>query len=52
MIDERIVLLLEGGVRDPGHYRKLLVRVGELGEEGDQILEAVYGRGLAVPPLP
>ena len=40
VIDQRVILLLEAGMRNAGHHREMLVRVRQLGEERDQILKA------------
>src|SRR5437667_5134784 len=40
VIDDRIVLLLQRGVRDAGHHGELLVRVRQLFEEFYEVLEA------------
>src|SRR5215207_11305016 len=37
MLDDLVVLLLQGRVGDSRHHRKLLVRVGQAREERDQV---------------
>src|SRR5829696_2449472 len=40
VLDDLVVLLLQGGMRDPGHHRELLVRIWQAREERDQVVEA------------